>query len=100
MKEKEIIKKIEEIIKDKNFKNCDEKIIEISFLIQDEREREEEIINNEIIENNIELILKSLDFRKLEIENHLFEMNLSEKKEKKEELYHIKKLIEIYQKND
>lgn len=57
----------------------------------------EEIIEKEIIENNIELILKSLDFRKREIEIRLFEMDLPEKREYKEELFHIKKLIEIYQ---
>lgn len=55
------------------------------------------IKREEIIENNIEILFKSLDFRKRDIEIHSEDSDYNEYIEYKEELYHIKKLIEIYQ---
>lgn len=58
MKEKEIIKKIEEIIKDKNFKNSDEKIIEISFLIQNNKIKSFFQILNDKFQEELNLLEK------------------------------------------
>lgn len=42
MNRKDLIQKIEEIIRNKDLKNSDEKIIEILYFLKEEKEREEE----------------------------------------------------------
>lgn len=58
----------------------------------------ESIIENEIIDNNFFILYRSLDFRSSEIENYLNMIDDKYHDEYRDELYHIKKLIEIYDK--
>lgn len=62
-------------------------------------EKIKKIIEKEIIENNIELLLKSLKFRINDIDLHLDFDDLSEEemKEYLKELNHIYQLIQIYE---